>query len=325
MISGEVSKAILYHDVPFVAGQDKMRVIDNPNSGSKIRFTGEALINPSTTVGFIMELGYDETKGVGLGIATDDMTVRHSAVYMNTALGKVTLGRTSTATDGIVEIDTSNANIASLPLSLEPIYTYSGIGGLLGGLLNPVAFDGGRANVIRYDSPALAGFTASASWGGGQSASADDIWDIALRYAGEFGGFRVAAGIGHRVESFDTFSVSEMRTTAGSASAKHVLTGLFLTAAAGQQSDHPLFGDVQMWQVRGGIERNWFGIGNTTLFAEYGDHKLKTFSVDSTFYGVGMVQAIDAAAADVFIAYRAYDIGGVFDASTVFGGLRIKF
>ena len=77
--------------------------------------------------------------------------------------------------------------------------------------------------------------------------------------------------------------------------------------------------------MRGGIERNWFNIGNTTLFVEYGDHKLKTFAIDSSFYGFGVVQSIDAAAADVFIAYRAYDIGGAFDASSVFGGMRIRF
>ncbi len=42
-------------------------------------------------------------------------------------------------------------------------------------------------NVVRYDTPTFGGFSASASWG------EDDMWDVAVRYAGEWGGFKVAA------------------------------------------------------------------------------------------------------------------------------------
>ncbi len=42
---------------------------------------------------------------------------------------------------------------------------------------------------VKYNSPTLAGFTQSAAWG------EDDQYDAALRYAGEFGGIRVAGGL----------------------------------------------------------------------------------------------------------------------------------
>ena len=42
-------------------------------------------------------------------------------------------------------------------------------------------------NVVRYDSPTFGGFSVSASWG------EDDMWDVAARYAGEWGGFKLAA------------------------------------------------------------------------------------------------------------------------------------
>ena len=48
-----------------------------------------------------------------------------------------------------------------------------------------------RRNRVRYDTPTFAGFTASASWG------EDDDYDIALRYAKEFNGLRVAAAAIH--------------------------------------------------------------------------------------------------------------------------------
>src|SRR5690606_29584219 len=49
-----------------------------------------------------------------------------------------------------------------------------------------------RANLVRYVSPTFSGFTFSASWG------EDDFWDVALRYANEFNGVRVAGGIGYQ-------------------------------------------------------------------------------------------------------------------------------
>src|SRR5690606_5394501 len=52
--------------------------------------------------------------------------------------------------------------------------------------------DGDRRNLIRYVSPTFWGFTFSSSWG------EDDFWDTALRYANEFNGVRVAAGIGYQ-------------------------------------------------------------------------------------------------------------------------------
>jgi hypothetical protein len=53
--------------------------------------------------------------------------------------------------------------------------------------------------VLRYDTPTFAGFTVNPALGGDVNA-----WDVALRYAGEFGGFRVAAGIGYANNSGDT-------------------------------------------------------------------------------------------------------------------------
>lgn len=327
VISGEISKALLWHDIDGLPGANGLRAIDNPNSGTKIRFIGEANLGAKSKAGFVFELGYDETAGGLLGISgqVDDMTVRHSFAYVEGMAGKVSLGRTSTATDGIVEIDLSNTNIASLPMSLEPLWTYSGIPGMGLGILNPTGFDGGRANIVRYDTPTMAGFQGSAAWGGGQTASGDDLWDAALRYAGEFGGIRIAAGAGYRVENLDAFTAQDVKTLSGSASVMHVATGLFVNGAYGSQADHPLFGDIQAWQARGGISRNFFGIGATSVYAEYGDHKLKDMSIDSTMIGAGIVQSFDSAGLDAFVSYRSYDIGGGFDAQTGMGGIRIRF
>jgi hypothetical protein len=119
--------------------------------------------------------------------------------------------------------------------------------------------------------------------------------------------------------------MSDMKTLTGSISMLHVATGVFLNVAGGHQDDHPLWGDIQMWHLRGGLSRNFFGMGNTAVYAEYADHQLKTANVDSDFWGLGIVQSIDAAALDAFVSYRSYDIGGGLDASVGMAGVRIKF
>src|SRR5271168_4987214 len=53
----------------------------------------------------------------------------------------------------------------------------------LRGFNNSTPGDSGRRNVVRYDSPTIAGFTGAAAWG------EDDIWDLALTYKGEIGDF----------------------------------------------------------------------------------------------------------------------------------------
>src|SRR5690606_15775561 len=61
--------------------------------------------------------------------------------------------------------------------------------GTMGGAIGDC--NGLTQNAIRYDTPTFAGFSASASWG------ADEFWDVAVRYAGEFAGFQLAAAVAY--------------------------------------------------------------------------------------------------------------------------------
>lgn len=64
----------------------------------------------------------------------------------------------------------------------------------LGSVVGPT-YGGDRMEGIRYDSANLGGFVLQAAWG------EDDVWTASVRYAGEHGGFRVAAGIGYQEQS----------------------------------------------------------------------------------------------------------------------------
>jgi hypothetical protein len=219
----------------------------------------------------------------------------------------------ATATAGIGIIDLSNTGIAA---NSQPFlwgggfFLRSGVGVLSnltwaqmcagpspGGVAGAYATDCGihaltRRDAVMYTSPTWQGFTFAGAFG------EDDFWDVAGRYAGEWFGFRVAAGIGYRWYSdreadagfppggpfIDEFRDTERRHWLSSASVMHVASGLFISGAYLRYSFDGLNGnelfdldpgrnrpDVPLWWVGGGIEKNWTGLGGTTFYAEYGN------------------------------------------------------
>jgi hypothetical protein len=203
-------------------------------------------------------------------------------------------------------------------------------------------------------------------------------WDIAARYAGEFAGFRLAAAAAYCWNCGFVGDVSDNQGAAfftpvtesadvtkiqGSASILHVASGLYLTGALGRVSyDGPTNGeigrpDTTFWYVQGGISKNWTGLGNTVLYGEYSRVNdgftcfvascAASFGgnagdiVDSSqvdVWGIGIVQHIDAAAMELYLAYRNYgaslhspeanNLVGTINAndlSIVMGGARIRF
>lgn len=319
-VYGQVNKAVLWADG---LGLDPdANIIDNPNSASRFGFTGTAAISPDWSAGFRLEVGVSENWGTGTGLLDfSTFVTRHSAVWLeNKQLGRASLGLTSQATDGIAEITLANVDVASTMLSLEPI------SGVVLGFLSPnnLPFDGGRTQLVRWDSPTVGGFTASASW------ADNDTWDAALRYAGEFGGFRVAAGVGYR----DADGLNTVLT--GSGSVMHIQSGLFVNGAYGQfDGALPVSafgipfgttGDFEMKAVhfQGGIEQKFVSIGKTTLYGEYMQVRIDGMSDEPNMYGLGVVQAVDAAALDLYLAWRRYDLFGE-NLDTIIGGARIKF
>ncbi len=108
---------------------------------------------------------------------------------------------------------------------------------LTNSLANPG--EGTRFNVMKYETPTFAGFTASASWG------EDDVWDAALRCVGEFNCIKLAAGIGYAEWTDNERGYVNIGGQSGvngdelgmSASIMQVPTGLFLSGAYGQRND----------------------------------------------------------------------------------------
>lgn len=303
-VYGQVNQAILWVD----SGSDSRTTItDNPNSMTRFGFEGEAAASGNMVVGFRLEIG---ASAAGVDGHTDyDPGIRHAATFVRIKeFGEIWLGRTSTATDGIVEMSVANVAHASTPLSIEPLAsTYFGGDNL--------EFDGGRGDVIAFKSATFAGFQFSASFlGDGES----DTWDVAIRYAGEFGGFRVAAGGGYAT------GADSYRRISGSISAMHVSSGIFANVAGGKVDNGSIglltFDEQTAYWIQSGIERKFIPLGATTLFGEYG--QFEGDGMDTNAWGFGVVQSINPAAANLYLGYRRYED---FDTQTVVGGVIVKF
>jgi predicted porin len=341
---GQVNTGLMYLDNGEVSDT---YVIDNQTSNSRFGLKGEAKISPNLRAGFRIEIA------VGLGAesnavteANDDGTTPGDAdVSMRLAhwylshktLGRLTVGRLQMSTDGVAEIDLGGANI----VAQSGLYFGNDIavGGLAGTNFDVFAvgdFEFDRNNAVRYDTATFAGLQASVAWG------EDDRWDAALRYAGEFSGFRLAAGIGYGVDTdespFVGGTVDERRILAGSVSGLHVATGLFLSGSAAQRTSELIAGGdftEIYWSVRGGISKNWLGIGKTVLYGEY--HTWDTTDISTVadrantdIWGLGIVQNIDAAAMELYLAYKNHNVeleSGVPTDEThlVISGARIRF
>jgi hypothetical protein len=360
-ISGQVTTALMaWND----GENSDTYVVENvPAGGSFFAFSGSAKINPSLSAGYNITIALDTgsrshqvnandddgTTGAGnlttgprsTGGFDADIVLTLANWYLDhSQLGRITVGRINTATAGTTTVDLGGAGvIANAQVGYwQRGFTDPNTGQTWANLLGGNTVNGSslsRANAISYTSPTVGGLSVSAAWG------ENDVWDAAVRYAGEFSGFRVAAALGYASNLSGLGDVSEERgVTAGgpqptqikgSASILHVATGLYLTGAyIDQDNDNPARDNTTLWYVQGGIAKNWTGLGNTVVYGEYTqiDNAFDNIS-DSTVFGVGIVQHIDAAAMELFLAYRQYsaDWGNVSanDFDIVMGGARIRF
>src|SRR5690349_9334061 len=220
-ITGQVHRMVMYWNDG--KSSDTYYGLDNTNSSSRFSFTGTAKVTPTVSMGFDItieiEAGgtsskvnqFDEDGKVGtqingtLAASFNGSNVdayfgdaRRAAFWIEDKnLGRVTVGRYESA-GAITTIDLAgiSAGASASVVLVNGGFLARGPNGQYWatswGAFGDPAANQGRTELIRYDSPTVAGFVLSASIG-----EAGDYWGVMLRYAGEFSGFRVAAGIGY--------------------------------------------------------------------------------------------------------------------------------
>jgi hypothetical protein len=328
-ISGQINKALLIWD----DGVDSDAYIVDPDSdGSRFRFTGKAQIKPGWEAGYMMELNIVDaasnrvSQGKNGDDPADNISIRQNYWYLESErLGRVSLGQVAQATDGINEIDVVTTYSTVSKTHYAGAFNIRTVGGGNSGfqwedVLG--AIGGGQEDIVRYDTPSIYGFIASASWGD------NDVWEVALKFQKEWNSVKIAAGIGYLEDQRDTFSDAAntqflTRTESqlsGSISAQHVPTGLFVTFAAGERDVRDSDVDATNVYIKGGISKKWLSYGATTFWGDYAhfdgfgeestilaaETGTRLTSSSADVWGFGVVQSFDAAALNVYALAQFY-------------------
>ncbi len=336
-VSGWVSQNITWWDND--DGSDTYVHDSGSTLGSNVKFTGQASIVPGWSAGYVLHMelmGSDsltmneaQANGPALytGVLSDSgaynsvQTLQSYWFIKSEALGKVSVGMQSSASDNAaILVDGSGSLVPANWVAFDyRSFGFAGGAGGLAGLGGATCGTMGGANgdcmgltqnAGRYDTPTFAGFSASASWG------ADDFWDVAIRYAGEFAGFKLAAAVAYTEVDDPNFinlgAVAGVGTDADYFQAglyvQHIGTGLFGLVNYGSFDDNlnPLVNDQETWYFKAGIRQRWTPLGHTVLYGEYQtiDDAFANGDGDFELWGVGLVQEIDNAAMSLWVKYR---------------------
>ena len=227
----------------------------------------------------------------------------------------------------------SGLNCYTLSAAASGAPTGAGIGG---------DCTGAPLNAIKYKSPSYGGFSVSADYG------EDDFWDVGGRYAGEWSGFKVAAAIGYSeatdqnpfVAGVGNYNNAKYTQIQVGGYIQHLASGLFLHGACLREDLSGFVGasaglknlNPEHWYVKGGIRAKCLPYGATIAYGEYSEGNdqigFAAYSngagvIDSNvrWWGVGVVQEIDAAAMSIWVKYRNVD--GEYTSNTELNGLAV--
>lgn len=345
-VSGWVNESVMMWD----DGTERNAYVGtNSLEQSRFRFQGEAQIAPGYSAGYTLEIGvqghpsnkWDQNSPSSSG--DNALTVRKSNWWLKSKdYGKVTVGLEGTALYHVLD-DADGANTRNFS-DAQAGAVYQGTfglrhngaavgsnltwGGILQGIDNGTVGQDGRKNIVRYDSPTIAGFTVTASWG------EDDDWGVSLTYANTWGDFKVLGKTGYGQVNDPTIGCStkstppntDCRLFGAAGTIMHVPTGLYVYGGYGQNKDGRVAdlgvagteATSSMYFIQGGIEQKWIPLGKTTVFGEYrhddGGSKDtvslsggKLGSTNLNFIGAGVIQNIEPAAMDLYVVYRHAD------------------
>jgi hypothetical protein len=322
-ITGQVNRSVLWWDDTHMSRA--YYGLDNTNTSTRWGLLGSAKVNPSVTIGFeflqdigsgtggttflanqldedgkrstALQMGNSVSMNAPNGASDNLLLTRRAAVWIeHKDIGRLTVGRFESAgvvstidLAGILMVASSSVSLVNGNFFVRgPNGEFYSMTWGTAGLGDPAA-NQGRAELVRYTSPTWMGFVFDSS-----IAERGDYWGAMLRYAGEFSGFRIAAGIGYERIRDDATGVTldpaapafvgpqpNIEAWGGALSIMHVPSGLFVqghymtadysinAANAGYWGAQNAHKDLEYWLIQAGIAKNWFGIGNTAIYGEY--------------------------------------------------------
>ena len=296
-VSGHVNRALVLEDQDGNPKDGELQNKDSNASASRFRFTGSEDLGNGLTAGVQMELAVHSGD---TGTTSPGTGTRHANVYLSTPGGKITLGKGSSATDGM-----TNARLGG------PSW--------LGGVTNWCAYaspsgaaacqthDPGRQQVLRYDSPALGPATISASMGN------DDYKDIEATFSGSVGDSAYDLRVGYVGE--DDAHDDDI---VGASGAVKFAMGTAV-AVAWASTDRGAGDDNSYTHFE--IDHS-YGDGSVGAYYKTGESN----GVDGSLWGIGVGHNIGGGAT-VYAGYRHIedDTPGFADHNLFVTGMRVTF
>lgn len=338
-ISGWVNTAVMIWDDG--VNSDAYVQSDNGTTlGSRFTFAGSAKINHDWSAGYniTIEVQSDdpflgdflEPGGTTTGTSqfnddSSNFSVFYSYMYIKSErLGELSIGRQSQATDNISIVDLSGTLFSANNVLFRG--NFFDIDGVAGGPVwanavgcNGIGIDchGDSTDSIKYTTPTFAGFTLSATWG------EDDFYDVAAKYAGDFGDFKFGAAAGYSEwnngDLLNGGGPSQSELFEAGASVMHVPTGLFVSGSYSHYETYNAGTQIienDAYYIKAGIKQKWNSLGATAIYGEYANYGEGYDSIDVADqssvdrYGVGVHQWIDAAAMQVYFNWTHLEIDG---------------
>lgn len=371
-LTGQVSRAIMIWDDGV---HSDAYVVDNAINTSRFGLEGKAQIKPGMTAGYVMQIDINDSLSSIVSQVNDEgfgdssIQIRISNVYIESEqLGKISLGQNYSFNDAVsVPFQVANTfNTDGGPYA-DGMRLTTAAGDFAGFTWGQLIGNGPRRNdYLRYDSPAFGGFSVMALWGD------NDIWEVGARYFGKIDRFQVQTAIDYYNYDAEPLGaaglLAKFDEVKGIFSVKDLPTGLFLTAWAAKRDYERAPIDGQSFEDTGhslqgffGIEKNFTGYGNTTIYGGYGRFvNMASTGLSASALGLavngsssddyianaeinrltfGMVQSFDAAGLDIYGIIEHYsadvtvgDVGSnrtekadLNDYQTIVLGSRIKF
>lgn len=343
-ISGWVAEQVMYWDDSYTGESNTYVGGLGTTIGTHFKLTGQATIAPGWYAGYVLHIEADGSDGlgslnqnnpVGVGLFAGKsnyvQTLQSFWFVKSDHLGKLSVGLQSQASDNTALLVDGSGSLIPANYVQFDYGSFLVNGGTWSSVTGCSDCNGVPLNSVRYDTPVFGGFSASASWG------EDDFWDVAIRYAGEHAGFKLAAAAAYSEST--SAGVQGVSTLAGAgltpynetqyfqvgAYIEHVPTGLFAYGAYQNiKGDYKPLGvsgtdDHNVWYGKVGLRERWTPLGHTVLYGEYerfddgASFNALSFGGSAAIgsevnlWGLGVVQEIDAAAMSVFLSYRHLD------------------
>jgi len=352
-VYGQVHKAMLWGDD---GNNDRVMVVDGQVSSTRLGFLAEAPVNADFSFGANLEMEWRSNQGSGVqinnggtgggtandnAVGTNSFTERKAEVTMtHKRFGKLSLGQGDEAAQDASEYNLNGAALASGVLSATSYLTNTALFNKAGNAYLTTTLgavfgniDGDRDDRVRYDTPSIMGFTASASFtsGGGGAAG--------LKYDGKVGQFKILGAIAYNNDS--GISTTTEDEVIGSISVLHD-SGVNASVAYGNRN-HKGSGttapdDAKFMGGSVGYIAKLFGVGPTAFSVDYYKtenlNRANTASTTTEWevktMGIGVQQDFSDIGSSVFMTYRNFDVDAptgttVDDVNLVVAGVRVVF